>query len=376
MTPVFMMRPLYRLLLGLCTIIGPAAIAAAQTVPSASLARATPSTLTGQVDSSSPTVWDEDGILHVFTSYAGLVSVASGTSTETLEPAQPVVWVETPPGGVWMEGVIVDNTGVFYGYYHNELPATECLTRGAVKARPRIGAARSVDRGRTWEDLGVILESPEASQCNTTNQFFVGGVGDFSVVLDRDEQYLYVVYTDYSASFDAQGVSMARMLWASRDEPVGALAVWQSGLWLPATSIVVSTNDDETEVELEWSYPEGSPVYQAQRSWHGAGGRVDAFWGPTVHWNSYLEQHVMLLTRANSGGFGTEGIYVVFTPTLENPETWSMPQKVMSGGGWYPQVIGLPAESGTDKHAGQQARFYLAGSSAWTIEFVKPDLSR
>jgi hypothetical protein len=41
----------------------------------------------------------------------------------------------------------------------------------------------------------------------------------------------------------------------------------------------------------------------------------------------------------------------------------------MSGGGWYPQVAGLEAQTGTDKHAGQRARFFITGRSQHYIEF-------
>ena len=40
------------------------------------------------------------------------------------------------------------------------------------------------------------------------------------------------------------------------------------------------------------------------------------FWGPAIHWNTYLEQYVMLLNRAKDDQFGQEGIYVSFSPTL------------------------------------------------------------
>jgi hypothetical protein len=43
----------------------------------------------------------------------------------------------------------------------------------------------------------------------------------------------------------------------------------------------------------------------------------------------------------------------------------------MNGGGWYPQVAGLEGEVGTDKIAGQRARFFLTGKSHQLIEFRK-----
>ena len=58
------------------------------------------------------------------------------------------------------------------------------------------GAARSFDRGATWDDLGRILEAPpDTYVCDTTNYYFHGGVGDLSVMLDPERQYLVLFST-------------------------------------------------------------------------------------------------------------------------------------------------------------------------------------
>ena len=67
-----------------------------------------------------------------------------------------------------------------------------------------------------------------------------------------------------------------------------------------------------------------------------------------------------------------EGIYVAFAAALDNPATWSIPQRVMAGGTWYPQVLGLNPDSGTDKEAGQEVRFYVSGHSSAVIRFDRP----
>jgi hypothetical protein len=43
----------------------------------------------------------------------------------------------------------------------------------------------------------------------------------------------------------------------------------------------------------------------------------------------------------------------------------------MNGGGWYPQVAGLEPGMGTDKVAGQRARFFVTGRSESFIEFER-----
>jgi hypothetical protein len=95
----------------------------------------------------------------------------------------------------------------------------------------------------------------------------------------------------------------------------------------------------------------------------------DAFWGPSIHWNTHLKRYVMLLNRAKGTGWVQEGVYVSFSAKLDDPRRWSQPQKILDGGRWYPQVIGDPAERGTDKLAGKTARLYLSGISEHEVVF-------
>ncbi len=64
---------------------------------------------------------------------------------------------------------------------------------------------------------------------------------------------------------------------------------------------------------------------------------------------------------------------MTFNQWLANPAGWNFPQKILHGGGWYPQVLGLDkTKQETDKLAGQVARFFVHGLSAWEIVFLKP----
>lgn len=78
----------------------------------------------------------------------------------------------------------------------------------------------------------------------------------------------------------------------------------------------------------------------------------------------------MLLNRAKNERFDTEGLYVAYATTLDAAAAWSAPQKLVNGGGWYPQVAGLEP-GGTDKQAGQRARFFITGRSNHYIEFSR-----
>jgi hypothetical protein len=337
--------------------------------PTATLSAAPTLRLTGDVDSNSPALWDlVDGrpLLYVLTSTAGQPRVASGQSIARMGGAAAVGFVTHPGHGVWMEAVVADESGTWYGYYHNEIPALLC--NRPDRTLPRIGAARSRDRGQTWEDLGIILEAPPGwHSCSTRNRYFVGGVGDFSVMLDPTGTDLYVFFSQYSLPHQMQGVAVARLLWAGRDQPQGAVSVWADGVWQPA-SAQPSDADDATS-ERQWTYPAGSSLLPGRHAWHDLEPRNDAFWGPSVHWNTYLRQYVMLLNRAKDEDWQQEGIYVSFAPSLENPAAWSPPQRVLAGGSWYPQVIGLESGSGTDKTAGKRARLFVSGTSNHVIEF-------
>lgn len=338
-------------------------------VPTATLVSAPSLPLPGGVDSNSPAVWDlVNGrrLISVFTSIAGKPSLAMGTLLSRMGPAMPVTFVPHPGHGVWMEAVVIDEGDTWYGYYHNEVPAEFCGRPNLVM--PRIGAARSRNRGRTWEDLGIVLEAPPGwYNCATQNRYFVGGVGDLSVMLDQDSTDLYLFFSQYSRYLVGQGVGVARLQWADRDEPVGRISIWSNGVWQPNEFEVA---DDESQ--SRWVYPSGTPLVRTREPWHDSNPENDAFWGPSVHWNAHLRQYVMLLNRTKDEQFGQEGIYVSFSPSLDNPALWSPPQRILAGGTWYPQVMGLDTGEGTDKQAGARARFFMGGTSNHFIDFSLP----
>ena len=365
------MRVLYSFVtaIALALVVAPRSVpvAAQDRTPTATLLPAQTITLGGSVDSNSPLLWElVDGrqVLFALTSFNGWPSRYMGTQVQALSSVGRVTFETPPPDGVWMEAIVPEADGTWYGYYHNERPAEICGDR--VRTLPRIGAARSSDFGSTWEDLGIILEAPpDWYDCDTDNRYFVGGVGDFSVVLDPEQRYLYMFFSQYGDREQTQGVAVARMPWAFRDRPRGRLAVWWHGsTWIPPRATRMRGEG------MEYSYPAGVPIYRALDGWH-EGQKVDAFWGPSVHWNTYLGQYVMLLNHASDTNFHQEGIYVAFSPTLEDPTEWSSPRRLLAAGEWYPQVVGLEPGAGTDKSAGEYARFFMAGRSRYYIQFSR-----
>jgi hypothetical protein len=252
---------------------------------------------------------------------------------------------------LWIEAVWTDDEGLLYGWYHHE-PRDLCP--GTSLTAPRIGALVSSDGGRTFQDLGIVLESGDPVDCSAKNGFFAGGHGDFSVILDRRRKYLYFLFTNYGGSEQSQGVVMARMAIEDRNSPVGAVWKYHAG---------------------DWSEPglggRASPIFAATVGW--ARSNTDSFWGPSVHWNTHLRSFVMLLNRACcTPGWPQEGIYISFNNSMWNPSGWTPPKlltRVPKGWtGWYPQVLGTrPGDS--DSRAGRVARFYLHGVSEWEIRF-------
>jgi hypothetical protein len=303
--------------------------------------------LPSSVDSNSPLFWNDLGEMVLFTSF-GRPFLSVGPELRSLTPVGAVFIEDETPGRKWMESVIRAGDGTLYGYYHAE-PAGVCPESDLTA--PRIGAALSLDDGQSWRDLGIVLTASLGDvRCDTSNSYFAGGVGDFSVALDRDERYVYFFFSNYSGESGEQGVSVARLLWADRDRPAGKLSKFFEGLWL------------EPGIEGR-----STAIYAATRLWD----RTDAesFWGPSVHWNTELRQWVMLLNYNVGSSFDNEGIYVAFTPDLADPSLWSAPEKIVEGGGWYPQVIGLESERGTDKQAGREAWFCLHGVCGHRIAF-------
>jgi len=345
-------------------VVATLAVPSAQTrVPTARLVSAPRLDLPGAVDSSNPAVWDlVDGVprLFVLSSWGGLPTRASGPAIDRLHEDTPPTFVPHPGHGVWMEAIVTADDGAWYGFYHHERPADLCGRND--RQLPNIGAVRSRDRGATWDDLGIVIDAPPGTEaCDSTNRFVYGGVGDLTAALDRTGTDLYLYFSQYTRDGASQGVAVARLAWADRDEPVGKVTIWNDGAWL---SPLMSEAG-------EWSYPAGTPLVRATRPFHDRSDASDVFWGPSIHWNTYLEQYVMLLNRAKDDRFTEDGIYVAFSPTVTDPRAWSAPVKILSGGEWYPQVIGMEAGAGTDRLAGKRARFFMTGRSDRYIEFER-----
>lgn len=316
-------------------------------------------------DSNTPLVWIGDQ-LAVFSSDSGRTLRATGATLEAEQTDD-----ETTPGytddigsGRWLESVLRDDdSGRLYGWYHNEVP-TDCPQ--GIRLWPQIGAAVSDDDGTTWDDLGVILTPREGTvSCDTDHPVTDGGIGDFSVILDGNDDpakhFAYFLFSSYGGDLEEQGISFARMLWIDRDAPLdhfsgeSAAAKWDGQGWnapgIGGRSVAVFHD-------------------AAQVTWNST--QNNGYWGPSVHWNTDLHRFIVLMSRSGGGNYDPDGIYMTYTASLDAPQSWATPKLVIENDqGWYPQVVGDVAVHGTDKLAGERARYFDQGVSQFFITFAE-----
>ena len=322
------------------------AVVSAQTIELRPATEAVPPSPT---DSNSPAYW-QNGNLVLFNAM-GTPYRSEGADQFSLIGQVQVQFGQDHPSPSWIEAAWVDDDGTVFGWYHYEPPG---LCGGNGLTAPKIGAVVSYDNGYSFQDLGIVLESGDALDCNAQNGYFAGGHGDFSVAVDASRTYIYFSYDNYGGDVSSQGVAIARLDFNSRFNPAGS--VWKY------------YNGDFTEPGLGGQL---TPTFSANVSWSSP--NADSFWGPSVHWNKALNQYVMLLNRSCcSPGWPQEGIYISLNSDIGDPMGWSTPVKILDGSaGWYPQVLGECAGE-TDKLAGAVSRLYVYGVSDWEL-VITPD---
>lgn len=300
-------------------------------------------------DSSCPAHWDGD-TFYIFSSLFQAQRL-SGPSLFELGNAAPVTWDRGQELTRWIEATYKDEDGTLYGWYHHE-PLVCSQRMPKILVAPIIGAAVSHDNGLTWTDLGFIIQDdPSTYNCQTLNFYFAGGSGDFCVNVDRQKKYIYFTFNTYDGRLERQGVCVARMKYEDRKAPMGKVWKWHESDWRQPGVFGITT-----------------PVFETVKDWHSPA--PDAFWGASIHYNTYLESYVMLLNRAIDPNWLQEGTYISFNADLADCRSWSEPEKLKDDGSWYPLVIGTDKYQ-TDKLAGRKARYFEQGVSKWEIEFIK-----
>ena len=321
------------------------------------------------VDSNSPVHWDGD-TMYMFDSYNHPYRL-SGPNLAHLGNREQVRFNGLDDKlDIWIEATWKDPDGTLYGAYHYE-PDTICFSNSHLPTAPRIGWIKSGNNGKAWQDLGFILDAnPSAINCNSASPWDTGGTGDLVFVSDRKNQYFYIYGTSYDPRFAEQGVFVARMAFADRNNPSGKVMKWYQGSW--------------SQPGL-WGHV--TPVFPAQKDYTHPDGEM--FWGPSIHWNTYLKMYVMVLNHAIDTRLKGGGVYISFNRHIGDPNGWSEPRMILDraqvqnltrGGsaqpnslenGWYPEIIGT-GKGESDKLCGQTGRLFVAGMSRMEITFVKP----
>lgn len=346
------------------------------------------------VDSNSPLHWD-GSTLYLFNSYLHPWRT-SGPDIEHLSNRISTTLGKTnDTRPLWIEATYKDDDGTLYGAYHFE-PHTVCFSNSHLPTAPRIGWLRSNDNGATWEDLGFIIAAdPCRIRCDTQSPWDAGGTGDFVFLPDRKKEFFYFYGTSYDPEFAEQGVFAARMPYSDRNNPTGKVMKWYNGGWS----------------EPGWK-GHITPAFPATRDYHTKDGSM--FWGPSIHWNTWLNLYVMVLNHARDTELTNDGIFISFGKDLAQPLGWSKPVRLIdremildaaagsvvkgkmlvppgpyygelresprrpgvaiadtTSSGWYPQIIGL-ATGETDKLCGRVGRIFLTGKSRLEIIFLRP----
>ena len=346
-----------------------------------------------EADSNNPLHWDGD-VLYLFNNY-GHPWRTSGPDIEHLGKRIYVdLGYQNNKMNLWIEATWKDDDGTLYGAYHYE-PDTICFSNSHILTAPRIGWIRSINNGATWEDLGFIISAePCRINCQSASPWDSGGTGDFVFMPDQKKEYFYFYGTSYDPDIAEQGVFVARMKYSDRDNPAGKVMKWHNGAW--------------SEPGI-WGHV--TPAFPAERDYHRPNGSM--FWGPAIHWNTYLNMYVMVLNHAVDTKLTEDGIYISYNRDLGDANGWSKPQMILNrdgilkattigkvvddqlliprgvyygelrpaddgtvitdtlSSGWYPQVIGT--EKGeTDKLCGRTCRFFMTGMARLEITFLKP----
>lgn len=304
-----------------------------------------------RTDGNSPVIADGSGVLAFFSHYlprGHTLRRAGARDLHFQEASVPVILLDEVPSrvGTWIEAIWREPGGRLRCWFHAEEPAS----RDGKLSVPHIGEMISADNGKSWRGRRTILAFTDVD-CSWRNGFFAGGCGDLCVVPDPSAQWLYLFFTSYHVEPQAQGIAVMRLPAGQGEPELWCGEGWVSDLKRPPR-----------------------PIWPVERGWRHQ--NPESFWGPAVHFNRSIGRYVMLLNRTanGEGDLRQEGIYVSCCPTLADPTAWSRPMKLVEGGAWYPQVIGLQAGDG-DTRAGGVARFFMAGFSLWELEFTAPGVA-
>ena len=321
--------------------------------------------------------------------YADGATIDQAFSRKSEEFKAPVMPLNAKPGSpglhgaVWFESIYQDTTDktgkTLFALYHNEnypstLPFDSKTGKGyknvdwpqglkgpsSPSAVCRIGVMKSLDGGKSWKNNGIFIEDEQPrlilKQHNTAANF-AGGTGDPSAVASG--KYLYLFYGEYGypatykkatystkTEWGGQCISIARILLSDLDNPADKAKRW-----------------DGTGFNAPYNLA-GKPVRSIQIPIGAGGGPASSpkgkyFWGPSVSWNTYLNEWVMLMAKAEGPSWRGSSIYISFNKNRDlgsgrNSQAWSVPKLLLNKPGhtlWYPSLQPTSADAkGSNKY--------------------------
>jgi hypothetical protein len=249
---------------------------------------------------------------------------------------------------------------------------------------------KSTDGGHSWQNKGIVLEDLQPRMIlkpfNTSNTF-AGGVGDPSAIASGD--YLYIFYGEYaypgvydSTNYDrntewsGQCISIARIPLKDLDNPVGRVKRWDgktfaaphNGIGKPVASLQIPMEEG------------GGPASSPGGGFH---------WGPSVSWNTYLNQWVMLMGHVTGSSWKGSKIFISFNPNKDlsegdHAQHWSKPQLLLDKTGytvWYPSLQPTKSEDDVSNkytclQLGQTARLFYKVMSPDTSMYLSEYMIR
>jgi hypothetical protein len=249
---------------------------------------------------------------------------------------------------LWVEATWRDEDGTVFGWYHHE-PTPSCRANALVA--PQIGALVSHDGGQTFTDLGPVITTQYREDCDSRNGFFAGGHGDFAVIVDESKSFFYFVFSGHGTDPQTSGIAMARMAYADRLEPGGRVWKFYNGLW------------DQPGLHGKTT-PLWSPALQPCEG--------EAWAAPSIYWNSYLREYVVLAHHSCSraGPVPSAGVYISFLRDVANPALATAPQKLLDTQERRARIAGEDPNRQL-RQVGKTARLVLNGRSVWELEFSR-----
>ncbi len=243
-----------------------------------------------------------------------------------------------------------DPAGRIYGFYHAEDQEGMAAIAGGALLPPgfhaSVALATSDDGGYTWEKLGPVLTSAKVKGWTHHPGQGATGVGVPGFVLDPRGEYLYALYSDFSAA-EGRGVQTCIARSRVRDGPPlpgtwekyyqGAFS--EPGIAGRESAVVSAFHLDEASAsQSHVVYSDSLERYVMVTTFN--------FWKEWYRNKGPLRQPV----HRSMPGFNS-GIYVLFSEDLIH---WSEPQRLIRAGvapqlgkpiSWQPTILWDPSSS-------------------------------